>query len=286
MVIRAAGAVLWRQTSHGVEVAVAHRPRYDDWSLPKGKLDPGESIYTAAVREVREETGYEAALGRHLGQVAYRVGKTDKTVDYLAAKVVSGSFIRNEEVDDLAWLPLPMAADRMTYHQDRDILAAFATAPAAVTLLLVRHAHAGRRSDWDGPDDERPLSPRGLAQVEALNTFLPLFDPTRVHSVPNVRCLDTVRPLASALGCPVTPETVLGESGYESSPDGAVRRLLAIASAGGTAVVCSQGGVIPGLLSALGVESAVDDIPSRKGSVWVLGLDGDKLVNAHYVATP
>ncbi|GGS52010.1 NUDIX hydrolase [Actinokineospora fastidiosa] len=286
MAIAAAGAVLWRPAPGGVEVAVAHRPRYDDWSLPKGKLDPGETIHRAAVREVFEETGHRAVLGRHLGQVAYRVGRSDKTVDYFAARAVSGSFVSNEEVDELVWLPIPDAAGLLTYHHDRDVLAAFAVAPLATTLLLVRHAHAGDRSEWDGPDELRPLSAKGHAQVAALMEFLPLFGPTRVHSVPNVRCEDTVRPLAERLGCPVTPEKGLGEAGYQAAPEAAHSRLLTIAAGPGTAVVCSQGGVIPSLLDALGAESGVEGHRARKGSVWVLSLDGDKLVGADYVARP
>ncbi|MFC7616997.1 SixA phosphatase family protein [Actinokineospora soli] len=179
------------------------------------------------------------------------------------------------------------AAERLTYDQDRDVLSQFAAAPRAVTALVVRHAHAGSRSEWDGPDEERPLSAKGRDQVAALTAFLPLFGPTRVHSVPNVRCVDSVAPLARALGTPVTPEPALAEASYKASPEDAVARLRAIATAGGTAVVCSQGGVIPGLLAALGVESGVEGAPpSRKGSVWVLGLDGDKVVGAHYVAEP
>ncbi len=288
MRVRAAGAVLWRRCGDGtsaVEVAVAHRPRYDDWSLPKGKLDPGETVYTAAVREVLEETGHTAVLGRHLGQVAYRVGDADKTVDYFSARAASGAFVRNDEVDELRWLPVAAAADLLTYHQDRDVLAAFAVAPAASTLLLVRHAHAGSRAEWHGDDAERPLSERGLRQVERLTGFLPLFAPEHLHSVPNKRCVDTLLPLATRLDRPLTPETVLGESGYRVNPDGALARLLEIAGQGGTAVVCSQGGVIPGLLAAIGVESGME-VPARKGSAWLLAFDGDKPVGAHYEPAP
>lgn len=288
MVIAAAGAVLWRAGAEGVEVALVHRPRYDDWSLPKGKLDPGESVHTAAVREIAEETGYRAVLGRHLGQVSYRVRGSAKTVDYFAARAVSGEFAVNDEVDELVWLPVERAARLLTHHQDRDVLAAYAVAPRAVTLLLARHAHAGSRSEWDGPDEERPLSKRGLAQVSRLTGFLALFGPERVHTVGNVRCVDTVRPVAERLGCPLAVEPRLGEDGYTADPDRGLARLLEIATAGRTAVVCSQGGVIPDLLAALGVESGVEGEPvrSRKGSVWVLTFDGDKLVGARYLARP
>ncbi|MGX7824849.1 NUDIX hydrolase [Actinokineospora sp. 24-640] len=284
----AAGAVLWRAGDKGIEVALVHRPRYDDWSLPKGKLEPGESVHTAAVREIAEETGHHAVLGRHLGQVSYRVGGSAKTVDYFSARAVSGEFTVNDEVDELVWLPVERAARRLTHNRDRDVLAAYAVSPRAVTLLLVRHAHAGSRSEWDGPDEERPLSKRGLTQVSGLTRFLSLFGPERVHSVGNVRCVGTVRPLAERLGCPVAVEPSLGEDGYAADPDRGLARLLEIAAEGRPAAVCSQGGVIPELLAALGVESGVEGAPvrSRKGSVWVLTFDGDKLVGARYLARP
>src|SRR5438445_12044523 len=105
--VRAAGAVLWRRAGRVAEVAVVHRPRYDDWSLAKGKLDPGETAAAAAVRELREETGYEAVLGRYLTRTSYQVparhgsGTVPKIVDYFGAEAVSGSFSPDDEVDEL-----------------------------------------------------------------------------------------------------------------------------------------------------------------------------------------
>src|SRR4051812_43456031 len=90
--IAAAGAVLWRRRGEGAEVALVHRPRYDDWSLPKGKLDPGETLPETAVREIEEETGFRAVLGRRLRTVRYPVGGEEKVVDYWAAEAVSGEF--------------------------------------------------------------------------------------------------------------------------------------------------------------------------------------------------
>jgi 8-oxo-(d)GTP phosphatase len=113
--ILAAGAVLWRP---GVEIAVVHRPRYDDWSLPKGKLEPGESIWLAASREVREETGFSCTLGRYLAQHRYPVTRPEpatKVVDYFAARAGSGSFQPNDEVDALRWVSLTEAGNLLTH---------------------------------------------------------------------------------------------------------------------------------------------------------------------------
>ncbi|MDQ3402775.1 MAG: NUDIX domain-containing protein [Actinomycetota bacterium] len=284
--IEAAGAVLWRASGGVPEVAVVHRPHYDDWSLPKGKLDAGESVYAAAVREVAEETGFAAVLGRHLGQVVYEVAGIPKTVDYFAARVAGGSFAPNSEVDSLVWLPVEQAAELVSYQHDRGVLARFASAPAdLVTVLLVRHAHAGKRSGWDGPDDARPLSRTGRAEVSALTGLLPLFGPSRVHAAPKVRCVDTVRPVADLLGVAVSEEPALAE---RDDPDAASARLREIVALGGVSVVCSQGGVIPDLVTASAARSAMElgEIRSRKGSVWVLSFHDGELMAAHYIRRP
>jgi 8-oxo-dGTP pyrophosphatase MutT (NUDIX family)/phosphohistidine phosphatase SixA len=273
--VRAAGAVLWRGSGADVEVAVVHRPRYDDWSLPKGKLDRGETVPAAAEREVLEETGFRAVLGRHLTTVNYPVEESVKTVDYFSARAASGEFVPNDEVDDLRWLPAAEAAKQVSYPHDRAVLDEFVRLPAdLITTLLVRHAKAGKRENWDGDDELRPLSPAGRRQVEALRKVLPLWDPRRVHSAPPLRCVESVRPLAEDIGVPVILEPRLSEKGYEPDPDAALVRFLEIVSGEGTAVVCSQGGVIPGLLSSLAALSGLplDDVPSKKGSVWVLSF--------------
>jgi len=126
--IRAAGTVLWAATPQGLRVALVHRPRRDDWSLPKGKLDPGESEVDAAVRETVEETGWHGALGPELGSVRYRAGGRPKTVRYWALLAESGSFTPSSEVDALRWLDLPAAREHATYGQDREMLDRFVAA--------------------------------------------------------------------------------------------------------------------------------------------------------------
>ncbi|MFD4198590.1 NUDIX hydrolase [Amycolatopsis thermoflava] len=297
--VRAAGAVLWRTGSGGVEVAVAHRPRYDDWSLPKGKLDSGETLPAAAVREIAEETGFRAHLGRHLRTVRYSVAAGPKSVDYYSAAAVSGAFEPNEEVDELRWLAPAEAAGLLSYDSDRSVLEDFEALPAGLTtLLLVRHAKAGKRDEWRGDDDLRPLSPSGIRQAAALRALLPLFGPDRVVAAPRLRCEQTVRGVADDLGVPVEHEDLMAEEHYWDDRDAGLARLLALVSVGGTPVVCSQGGVIPDLVTRLatrdGVRLPVDEgekVPSKKGSVWVLsfraapGNGGPQLVAADYLPT-
>jgi 8-oxo-dGTP diphosphatase len=121
--VRAAGGVVMR----GNEVLLVHRPRYDDWTLPKGKLDPGESFEDAAVREVEEETGLRCRLVRELPSTEYEVGGRPKTVRYwLMEPEGEAPFVPNDETDDLRWLPPDEARALLTYDRDRDVVAAAA----------------------------------------------------------------------------------------------------------------------------------------------------------------
>lgn len=286
--VRAAGAVLWRDGSDGPEVAVVHRPRYDDWSLPKGKLDPGELPAHAAAREVAEETGFSCVLSRFLTQVNYAVpaagGTAPKVVDYFVARAGGGSFEPNSEVDELRWLPVAQAQELVSYPHDGRVLDAFEQLPTElVTVLLVRHAKAGKRSDWDGDDVLRPLTEAGQQQRDALHSLLPLFGPTRVHSAPRLRCEQTVAPIAADLGVDIEPEPLFSEEGFVTDPAAAVERMLRVAAGNGPALVCSQGGAIPDLVARLADSGALSgrpglrpgEVASRKGSVWILSFRRD-----------
>jgi 8-oxo-dGTP diphosphatase len=280
--IRASGAVLWREDpgTGRTEVALVHRPRYDDWSLPKGKLDAGETALAAAIREVAEETGYRAVAGPFLGRIRYPVtrrnGRTaPKTVDYFRARALDGAFEPNEEVDELRWLPPDEAWQLLTYPYDRGVLDTFRALPThTTTLLLVRHARAGKRSEWSGDDDLRPLSATGRAQAAALRELLPLFGTDRVHSAPQLRCVQTVEGLAEDIGVPIQEEPLLTEKSYTADPRASESRLLEIAAAGGTPAVSSQGGIIPSLLTGIAERDglALGEVASKKGSLWVLSF--------------
>jgi 8-oxo-dGTP diphosphatase len=288
--ILAAGAVLYR----GGEIAVVHRPRYDDWSLPKGKVDPGESLAAAAVREIEEETGVRARLGPWLRDVRYAVADGRKFVRYWAAQARSAAdFTPNHEVDELRWVTPDVAAGLLSYAHDVDVVTRFAElGPPGSVLLVVRHAKAGSRSDWAGDDRLRPLSTAGQKQAQAIADLLPLYGPDRVVSAPQVRCRDTIAPLADALGLPITDEPLLSEPGFADDPDATLKRARELAAQPGVTVVCSQGGVIPDVVAALARDAAVpvdvdvDDVPSKKGSVWVLGLRDGALVSADYMERP
>ncbi len=288
----AAGGAVWRLGDGGVlETAVVHRPKYDDWSLPKGKLDDGEHPLQAAVREVGEETGLTVAVGRRSVQTRYVHKHGPKRVDYWTMQHVAGDFVVNDEVDELRWLPVPRASELVTHPHDAAVLADLARTdvPRTPTLLLVRHASAGERGDVAGPDDERPLDARGRAQAARLAQLLTAFGPTEVLAAPPLRCVQTVTPLAEALGLPLGSVPELGEDGFGDDPQAGVDRVeawLEPRPSPGVTVVCSQGGAIPSVLMALGVRfpGTAGSLwpPSAKGSVWVLGGRPGRLLADYY----
>ena len=285
--------MLWRHSRrYGVRVALVHRPRYDDWSLPKGKAEPGEVPPVTAAREVEEETGFRPAIGRCLTTVSYKANGGPKTVQYFAARRMGGIFTPNKEVDRLEWLPAAKAAERMTYEFDQAVLSTFALEPAELSaVVLVRHARAGHREDYDGPDELRPLDAKGRRQAEALTGELNVFMPGSVRSAPLERCRGTVAPLAQSLGQEVRVEPVLAEDAYRDDPAGARRRLVELASAevdGGSIVVCSQGGVIPGVVKSLAGRSDVPigQVSTPKAAYWLLSFDGRRLVQADSYPSP
>jgi 8-oxo-dGTP diphosphatase len=288
--VLAAGAVVWRPGPDGPEIALVHRPRYDDWAYPKGKLDRGEEMPFGAVREVVEETGLRVRLGALLGDVWYPVPEGEKVVRYWAAQAVDGEFAANPETDLLEWVSIDRAADQLSYRHDMDVLQRFVDiGPPTATVLLTRHAKAGNRRDWQGEDAMRPLSGAGRRQAGAVAPFLALFGPERLFTAPPLRCRDTIVPLADQLGgAPIEDEPRLGEASYWAEPAAGLRRLLELAARRGVTLVSSQGGVIPDVVAALGKNAGVDpdDVPSKKASTWVLTFAGEEVRAADYYGPP
>ena len=293
-VVRAAGGVLWRSTADGgVQVAVVHRPKYDDWSLPKGKLDAGELAVVGGCREVREETGFEVVVGRTLGTSSYRVLQDGrdvaKQVRWWAMRALDGEFVPHDEVDRLDWLTPPQALRRLATSSYVEPLRLFlSTPPATATVLLVRHASAGARAGWSGDDDDRPLDDVGRQQAQALCALLALYGPRRVVSAPLRRCVDTVRPLADALGVAVEQLPALSERAHAQDPSGMTEQVRKLVDPATPTVVCSQGGVLPDTLQQLVSPDVLPDseVRAKKGSTWALSFVGDAVVDADYTPSP
>ena len=176
--ILSAGAVLWRPAADGIEVLLVHRPKYDDWSLPKGKREPGEHVLLTAAREVYEETSVRPVLGPRLRTVEYLVHDRPKQVDYWAALCTHDEAAASHEIDAVCWLPLPQVLERLSYAHDADVIASLRPR-ATVPLILVRHASAGHKSDWAGEDLLRPLDAEGVAGGAAAGRPAGLFRSSR-----------------------------------------------------------------------------------------------------------
>lgn len=280
--IAAAGGVVWRGQRGEIEVALVHRPRYDDWALPKGKLEDGEAELVAAVREVGEELGASVAVSRRIGRVRYHYDGASKTVAYWAMRYLGGEFVPGAEVDAVEWLAPHKARKRLTYAVDHRVLADFAELPVPDSMIvLVRHARAGKRSEWHGDDRLRPLDATGERQARQLVGFLRSFAPQRVISADLTRCVQTVEPLAQALGIEVSLDPVFADASYEGNPGATETALLALGKPGKISVVCSQGTTIPGLIDRLGPSTVASD--TRKGAAWALSLvDGDIIAADYY----
>jgi 8-oxo-dGTP diphosphatase len=259
--IRAAGGVAWRPGPDGSpQVLLVHRKKYDDWSLPKGKIEPGEPLPVTAVREVMEEGGARLALGRRLASVRYNVGGRPKRVHYWAARVLSvdSRAIPNAEVDEVAWLPAERAVEMVSYTRDHGVLADFAARPPQTfPLILLRHAKALPKAGWKRADADRPLDDSGRYAAKALADLLACFAPGfRLLSSPALRCTETLRPLSQLTGDLVQEEPSLyihSKPVTGAADSGTVNAALvraAIAS-GEPTVICAHRENMPALREAV-----------------------------------
>jgi phosphohistidine phosphatase SixA/8-oxo-dGTP pyrophosphatase MutT (NUDIX family) len=282
--VRAAGGIVLRGGGPDRSVALVHRPRYDDWSFPKGRLDGDEDVATAALREVEEETGLRCRLGPSVGAVTYRDRRgRAKVVRYFRMDADGGRFTPNREVDELRWAPIEDAEGLLSYAHDRSLLRQVLAGVPASALYVIRHAKAGIRAAWSGPDEERPLTRRGRKQARRLVERFQGLDIQRILSSPFVRCMQTVEPLAEARGLPVEVATELREG---ASVDELLRGLATFGDR--PTVVCGHGTEIRSLIDRLEAGGATIEGARgiAKGSVWVLDREGERIVAAHYLPAP
>jgi 8-oxo-dGTP diphosphatase len=287
-VIRAAGGVVFRKTPKGkIRVLVVHRPRYDDWTPPKGKADKGESPEETAVREVLEETGYRCRIVAPLGPTRYRVPGGVKEVHWFGMRPLPDSpgFKRNSEVDKVMWLSPRKLVDKLSYDQDRELIEGTDFKKLAQTgnLYLIRHTTAGERSRWKGRDEDRSLTKKGWREADAIAGYLAGAGIERIVSSPFERCVQSVKPLAKLIKAPVEISPLLGEE-----PDIDAAYALVDGLVGTNAVVCSHGDVIPALINRMMWAGLTLDsrFYCSKGSIWVVGVEEGKFTNAHYRPPP
>ncbi len=279
MAIEAAGGLVWRPiggSTQAIEVALVHRPKYDDWTLPKGKLEPGEHPLLAAVREVEEESGARVVVGRPLGQARYAVDGRPKRVQYWSLRWAGGEFNPNNEVDAVDWVPIEKAGDRLKPDRDGFVVDEFLRDPRPTrACVVVRHAKAGSRSAWKKPDVERPLDAAGRRQAAVIADLLAAYGVSRAYSSDVRRCLGTLEPFAAAAGLTIAQERLFSESGFPGEPEAAVTRALGIVGEGGSVAICTQGGALPDLVVQLcrRLGTTPEGMkPVRKGALVVIHL--------------
>jgi len=291
------GALPWRiGPDDTVEVLLIHRPGHDDWSIPKGKAEPGETDQECALREVREETGFDCRPGVELPHVIYLDRRRRlKTVRYWAAAAQAGFFAANDEVDEARWLTLPAALRTLSEPRERPVVLALGTVlerehgirpvPARDRmLLLIRGATATPRKLWGHSEMTRPLAREGRTTARSLQDLGSFFEINRILSAPAARCVETVGPLARR-------ESLTVEVAHDLS-DGRIdhaMRLVDGARGTGT-VLCTHEDVVSGVLARLAdrdqttLESRAAG--RRRGSVWALTGDASRYTSAYYLPMP
>ncbi|TGD11080.1 NUDIX hydrolase [Brevibacterium sp. S111] len=256
--VLAAGAVCWRRGPDGLEVVLIHRPKYNDWSWPKGKVDPGETLPETAVREVKEETGLDIHLGVPLPSAEYTVGgKNLKKVFYWSAEVKGETVfapLNRREVDRAAWFPVDKARTKLTSYADREQLDAVekfdsTDALRAWPLILVRHGKAFPRSKWYETEHVRPLLKLGTRQAMALTGLLGAWKTKKLISSPWKRCMATLAPLSAARGQPIKKAPTLSEKAASANPEKTARFIRKLLEKGKPVIYCTHRPVLPTIFS-------------------------------------
>jgi 8-oxo-dGTP pyrophosphatase MutT (NUDIX family) len=278
--VQAAGGVVWRHDDGTTEVAVVHRPRHHDWSLPKGKAIRGEHPLDTACREVREETGIHPVLGPRLPTQRYRSTAGNKIVRFWAMSGLNAGFIPTTEVDQAVWLPVPTAQAVLTHRRDVPVLDALAPATTVdAVVLLVRHASTTGRHGAPAA----ALDAAGGRQAQALRRLLPSFAPSRLLCADDRRP-NTLAPSAARMRLSIAYGQDLREACGRHRPTSNPHLIRDLAADGGTTVVAAPGPVIHHVVGELTRDDAVAVIPVRpqKGSLWALFFRCARLIGADY----
>lgn len=255
-------------THEPLELLVVHRPKYDDWSFPKGKLETGELLPACAVREIAEETGCQVCLGPLLTVTDYPVDGVDKQVTYWLASLKNSPALlarpyvkpaSKKEIDARRWVSLAEAQELLTHKFDRDL------AQRAGELLtqgwgesrpvaLLRHAKAKKREKWRADDALRPLKRKGQRQAQRITSVLSAFGISRVVTSPWKRCEQTMEPYLRATAIYAESEVALSEKDFATEPKDAVAVLntcISQADVRGGTVICSHRPVLAALVEQL-----------------------------------
>jgi 8-oxo-(d)GTP phosphatase len=288
--IRAAGALLWRESNERtIEIALIHRPKYDDWTLPKGKIEEGETALQCAYRELIEETGIRASFTRQLGTVEYEESGQRKRVIFWAAQCAleASIFIPNEEVDVLEWLAPDQALVKASHDSDRQMIESFLSqSPHTDTLIILRHTKALERGDWDEVDSERTLNEVGFDQAQLLIKHLEPFAIEEIYTSNYVRCVQTVTPMAHSRGLGITQVPSLNEETFEEDPLRSVSFANALKQDEKNILICSHNPVIPTMLRGI-LNTKLknkDLIKLEPGDAWIVHRVQGEIVGLDYLS--
>ena len=289
--IQAAGAVLWRYSKKKIEIALVHRPKYDDWSLPKGKVEDKESHIACAYREVIEETGFTPVFGPEIGQAVYTVPEGKKLVRYWSAKVTDAppTAVDKSEIDEVLWLEVKEARKKLTLDDDRAIVDFFVEFGVDTTpLILLRHAKALKRDDWDGDDSDRPLDNLGQLQAKRL---LPHFYPyhvSEVHSSDAYRCMQTVEDFTRALELNLFVALDLSEHAYSKDKEAALDYVFSLMHDGKNVLICSHNPILPKILKKLVGKKYFKELDAKlePAEAWVIHHKDGEVVAVDWVEAP
>ncbi len=253
----AAGAICWRKEQGQLEVLLIHRPRYTDWSWPKGKIDPGETTPECAVREVEEEVGIRVSLGIPLASTRYPVGSGMKLVHYWAART-ERMVVRpdGKEVDKFLWVSPARASELLTNPTDREplesLIAAYkADQLATWPLIVVRHAKAKPRSSWTRAEGERPLAATGRRQAVAVSRLLEAWHPSWVVCSPWERCIQTVAPYLASKDIKLKLADSITERNAGRKPDKASATVEKLFDKRRPVALCTHRPVLPVVFGVL-----------------------------------
>ena len=289
--ISAAGAVVWRKHKDNfTEVAIIHRPKYDDWSFPKGKLEVGESLIACAHREVLEETNLQTEFGPHLGQVEYFTPDGLKKVTYWSAKVIAEKpFRANTEVDQLKWIPITKVIEVLTNETDKEIFDKFVKVKFnSKPFILLRHAKAITRDEWQGEDDDRPLSSSGQNQAMRLLSTYQVFNIDQIHSSDAVRCYDTVKSMAKGLDIKLEVSSKLSENTYKKDKEKAFDYVRELIKEDKSILICSHNPILPKMLNKLTKKSEIeaDEDKLSPADGWVIHRSGKEIIQIDRLDAP
>ncbi|GAA1373964.1 NUDIX hydrolase [Luteococcus sanguinis] len=278
----AAGAVVLRTHNGTQQVLLVRRPKYKDWSLPKGKPEWDEDLPATAVREVREETGVVVRLALPLGTTQYSVKGDKKVVHWwLGRQVIAHKHAKDSEVSKVRWMDVDEARRKMTYRDEREIVTAALAAPPTGTLLIVRHGKAMLRRHWSGSDAKRPLSTRGRRQSKRLVPMLAAFGVEELLSSTSTRCLQTLQPASEKLDLPLCGVALLSEEEADGHEDRVVALVAAwrqrVGEQATALAVCGHRPVLPAMRAGAGVQ----DKAMLTAETLVIHVTADGRVVAH-----